>query len=301
MDEESFTRLTAPHRRALHLHCYRMLGSLDDADDALQETLLRAWRGAYEEQGALAGWLYRIATNVSLRMIEQRPSRLQPYPDALLEELPAREPGPDDEAETREGVGLAFIAALQLLPGKQRAVLILRDVLGHSARDTAELLGDSVPAVNSALQRARERLRGEPTEIRAHAPASASAEDELMRRFQAAWAAVDIEAMVALLARDAVLAMPPEPGRFDGPAAIAGFFATVPLDGRLDRITLVPARANGQPTVAAYAEDGDGERRAYGVMVFAIRGDRIAGITGFAQQPELFTRLGLPIMLAESG
>ena len=297
MDEEAFVALTAPHRRALHLHCYRMLGSLHDADDALQETLLRTWRGAYQDQGALSAWLYRIATNVCLRMIERRPSVLEPYPDILLDELPAPEPGPDAQVEAREVVGLAFVAALQLLPGKQRAVLLLRDVLGHSARDTAELLGDSVPAVNSALQRARERIRGE-TEIRVHVPASASAEEELMRRFQAAWAAVDIEAMVSLLAPDAVLAMPPEAARFDGAPAIGEFFSTVPLEGRLDRITLIPARANGQPATAAYAEDEDGVPRAYGVMLFAIAGDRISGITGFAQRPELFVRLGLPTELS---
>jgi RNA polymerase sigma-70 factor (ECF subfamily) len=309
-DEQAFVRLTAPHRRALHVHCYRLLGSLDDADDALQETLLRAWRGVarFEPRGSLGGWLHRIATNVCLRMIEQRaasgggePVHLQPYPDRLLEGLPAREPGPAAQAELREGIGLAFVTALQLLPARQRAVLLLRDVLGWSARDAAELLGYSVPAVNSALQRARERIRREPDAekawARVHAPASASAEAELMRRFQAAWAAVDIEAMVALLAPDALLTMPPERARIAGAAAVGGFFATVPLDGRLDRITLVEARANGQPATAAYAEDEDGRRRAYGVMVFAVRGDRIAGITGFPRRPDLFTRLGLPTEL----
>jgi RNA polymerase sigma-70 factor, ECF subfamily len=308
-DEQAFVRLTAPHRRALHLHCYRMLGSLDDADDALQETLLRAWRGlaGFEPRGSLLSWLYRIATNVCLRMIEQRgrreggvERRLQPYPDVLLEELPAQDPGPAAEVEAREGIGLAFVTALQLLPARQRAVLVLRDVLDMSARDTAQLLGDSVPAVNSALQRARERLRAQPEDeawVSVHAPADASIEARLMRRFQDAWAEVDIETMVSLLAPDAVLAMPPEAARFAGAAAVGEFFATVPLDGRLDRITLVAARANGQPATAAYAEEPDGRRRAYGVMVFAIRGDRIAGITGFAQQPELFTRLGLPLEL----
>jgi RNA polymerase sigma-70 factor (ECF subfamily) len=290
-DEEGFVRLTAPHRRALHVHCYRMLGSVHDADDALQETLLRAWRGLpdYEPRAPLAAWLHRIATNVCLRMIEQRARRagsiehLEPYPSA------------EAEAAVREDVGLAYVAAMQLLPPKQRAVLALCDGLGWSAREAAETLGDSVPAVTSALQRARERLRREQDEgtlARIHAPASASTEAELMRRFQDAWAAVDIPAIVELLAPDALLTMPPERMQFAGAEAIGQFFATVPLDGQLERITFLAAEANRQPALAAFA---DGE--AYGVMVFAIQGERIAGITGFAQRPDLFTRLGLPVRL----
>jgi RNA polymerase sigma-70 factor, ECF subfamily len=306
-DEESFVRLTAPHRRALHLHCYRMLGSLHDADDATQETMLRAWRAIdrFEPRASLAAWLYRIATNVCLRMIEQRSRRaqhevgrwLEPYPGVLLDDLPAPDPGPSAVVEELESVGLAFVAALQFLPPKQRAVLLLCDVLGWPASDTAALLDDSVAAVNSALQRARARLareRDDGTLARVHAPAGATAEAELMRRFQEAWAAVDIEAMVALLVPDAVLTMPPEGARIAGAEAIGAFFAAVPLDGRLDRITLVPTRANDQPALAAYAEDPrDKVRRAYGVMVFACGEDRVVGITGFPQ-PGLFERLGLP-------
>ena len=167
-DEESFVRLTAPHRRALHLHCYRMLGSLHDADDATQETMLRAWRAIdrFEPRASLAAWLYRIATNVCLRMIEQRSRRarheigrrLEPYPDVLLDDLPAPDPGPSAVVEELESVGLAFVAALQFLPPKQRAVLLLCDVLGWPASETAAFLDDSVAAVNSALQRARARL-----------------------------------------------------------------------------------------------------------------------------------------------
>jgi RNA polymerase sigma-70 factor (ECF subfamily) len=304
-DEASFVRLTAPHRRALHRHCYRMLGSLHDADDAMQETMLRAWRAIerYEPRPSLAAWLYRIATNVCLRMIEQRARRaaheigreLQPYPD----DLPTGDPGPAAEVEQREAVGLAFVAALQFLPPKQRAVLLLRDVLGWSAGEAADALGESTAAVNSALQRARGRLRHEQaagTLARVHAPAGSSVEAQLMHRFQEAWAAVDLEAMMELLAPDAVLTMPPEGASFAGAEAIGAFFGTVPLDGRLDRITLVPGRANGQPALAAYAEDpGDGVRRPYGVMVFACEGYRIVGITGFPQ-PELFERFGLPMV-----
>jgi RNA polymerase sigma-70 factor (ECF subfamily) len=306
-DEEAFVRRTAPHRTALHRHCYRMLGSLHDADDATQETMLRAWRAIdrFEPRASLSTWLHRIATNVCLRMLEQRSRRsaheigryLQPYPDQLLQELPTDDPGPAGLAEEHEAIGLAFVAALQFLPAKQRAVLLLRDVLGWSANETAEQLDDSVPAVNSALQRARERLAHEHangTLARVHVPTGATSEAALMRRFQDAWAAVDIEAMVALLAPDAVLTMPPEGARFAGAAAIGEFFGSVPLEGRLDRITLVSTRANAQPALAAYAEDPtDKVRRPYGVMVFSCDAERIVGITGFPQ-PELFARLGLP-------
>jgi RNA polymerase sigma-70 factor (ECF subfamily) len=284
------------------------LGSLHDADDALQETLLRAWRAIdrYEPRAPVRAWLYRIATNACLRMLEQRARRdavavdahLQPYPEPVAPaaaEPPAR-------VESGEAVGLAFVAAMQLLSPKQRVVLILRDVLDWSAREVAELLDDSEAAVNSALQRARRRMAREHDEgslARAHRPASADAEARVMQRFQDAWTAVDIGGILSLLAEDALLTMPPEAMRFRGAGAIAEFFATIPLDGRLDRIRLVAARANGQPALAAYAEnDETGRHEAYGVMVFAIEGERIAGITGFPQQLELFHRLGLPVALA---
>jgi len=304
-DEQAFVRLTAPHRRALHLHCYRLLGSLFDADDALQETMLRAWRGLdrFEPRAPVGAWLYRIATNVCLRVLEQRgrdPARadahLQPYPDLLLDEIPSPDVGPDAVVESRETVGLAFVAAMQLLPPKQRVVLVLRDVLGWSAREVAELLDDSVAAVNSALQRARERVErphaGEPLP-RPHTPADTDSEAMLMRRWVAAWEAVDAEGMIALLAGDALMTMPPDPRSFAGREEIVHFFATVPEEGRLDRIRLVRTRANRQPALAAYVQNADGGLDAYGVMVFAHQGDVIASITGFAGQPELFTELGL--------
>lgn len=306
-DEQAFVRLTAPHRRTLHLHCYRILGSLHDADDALQETMLRAWRGIdrFEPRAPLRSWLYRIATNVCLRTLEQRArdpvavgAHLEPYPDLLLDGAASPAAGPDETVEERERIGLAFVAAMQLLPPKQRVTVVLRDVLDWSAREVAEFLDDTVPAVNSALQRGRDRLQREREEqslARAHAPASAAEEERVMRRFQEAWAAADFDGIVALLTDDALLTMPPEAARFEGSAQIGSFFATVPLEGRLDRIRLVPTRANGQPALAAYADEhGDGVFDAYGVMVFALRGDRIDGITGFARQPALFTRLGLP-------
>ena len=299
-DEQAFVQLTAPLRRRLHTHCYRLLGSVDDADDALQETMLRAWRGIdrFEPRAELSSWCYRIATNVCLRMLEQRSRRaavveahLQPYPDLLLEpETPER------EAERRETIGLAFVAAMQLLPPHQRATLVLRDVLGWSAREAAEALGISVAAANSALQRARDRVEKERrlgTLAREHRPAGARAEAALMRRFVEAWEAVDVPRLTALLAGDAVMTMPPEPMRVVGPAEIGGFFATVPMDGRLELILLLPARANGQPALAAYVRAEDGWD-AYGVMVFAVDGVRISGITGFAGDPQLLPRFGLP-------
>jgi RNA polymerase sigma-70 factor (ECF subfamily) len=194
MDEQAFALLIEPHRRALHLHCYRMLGSLHDADDALQETMLRAWKGSdrYEPRAQLTTWLHTIATNVCLTAIARRRARpaelnadlehLQPYPDRLLEDLVAR-----------ETVELAFITAIQLLPSKQRAVLILRDVLGWSAKEAAEALDDSVAAVTSALQRARVSLEG----TRRHAPAPDAPERALVKRFMTAWDAVDVDGLVA--------------------------------------------------------------------------------------------------------
>jgi RNA polymerase sigma-70 factor (ECF subfamily) len=311
-DEQAFVRLTAPHRQALHRHCYRILGSLHDADDALQETMLRAWRSIdrFQPRAPLRAWMYRIATNVCLRMLEQRDrdasaavdAHLEPYPDRLLAEVASPALGPEETVEERERIGLAFVTAMQLLPPKQRVTVVLRDVLGWSAREVADLLDDTVPAVNSALQRGRDRLQRERHECnlaRRHAPTDTATEERVMRRFQEAWGAVDIDGIVALLADDALLTMPPEAARFEGSAQIGTFFATAPLNGQLDRIQLVSTRANGQPALAAYADErGDGVFHAYGVMVFAIDGDRIDGITGFSRQPALFTRLGLPTELA---
>jgi RNA polymerase sigma-70 factor, ECF subfamily len=307
-DEQAFVQLTAPLRRRLHVHCYRLLGSMHDADDAVQETMLRAWRGIgrFEPRAEISSWLYRIATNVCLRTLEQRGRReesaaadlhLQPYPDGFLEQTT-----PDAEAERRESVGLAFVAAMQLLPPRQRAALVLRDVLGWSAREAADVLGVSVAAANSALQRARERIdreRREETLARINRPTDERTEADVMRRFVEAWEAVDIEELTALLTGDALMTMPPEQVRIAGRAAIGGFFGTVPLDGRLDLIRLVATRANGQAALAAYAQAPAGKSfDAYGIMVFAIDRDRIAGITGFAGDPELFPAFHLPLELA---
>src|SRR3954452_7876306 len=207
MDERSFALLVEPHRRALHLHCYRMLGSLHDADDALQETMLRAWKASdrYEPRARLSGWLHTIATDVWLTAIE----RTRTHPLELVEELDHLQPYPDrllDDVVGRETVELAFIAAIQLLPPKQRAVLILRDVLGWSAKEVAEALGDSVAAVTSALQRARVGLARTPPPV----PAPGGRELALVKQFMTAWEAVDVDGLVALLAEDALMTMPPE-------------------------------------------------------------------------------------------
>jgi RNA polymerase sigma-70 factor (ECF subfamily) len=252
--------------------------------------------------------MYRIATNVCLREAERRArdvagieAFLSPYPDRLLDELSSAGPGPEAEAEQREGVALSFVASAQLLPPKQRAVLVLRDALGWSAREVADLLGDSVPAVNSALQRARDRLeraRSTGELARRHVATADAVRPGLVGRFLEAWEAVDVPAIVALLADDALMTMPPQPMRVVGPRAIGEFFATVPAEGRLDLIRLVPTGANRQPALAAYVQDpAGGVFRAYGVMVLALDGDAIAGITGFAGYPDLVTELGLPAEL----
>jgi RNA polymerase sigma-70 factor (ECF subfamily) len=290
MDEQAFALLIEPHRQALHLHCYRMLGSLHDADDALQETMLRAWKGSdrYEPRAQLGAWLHKIATNVCLTAIARKRSQpaelmedldyLQPYPDRLLDDLVGR-----------ETVELALITAIQLLPPKQRAVLILRDVLGWSAKEVAHTLEDSVGAVTSTLQRARKRLEG----AHRHNSAPGGQERALVKRFMTAWDAVDIDALVALLAEDAVMTMPPERMRIAGASPIGEFFASVPLGGRLDEIHLVTTAVNRQPALAAYAPGDDGKHRPYGLMVLQIEADRISAILGFPD-PWLFGQCGLP-------
>jgi RNA polymerase sigma-70 factor, ECF subfamily len=238
-------------------------------------------------------------------MLEQRDRRaapvdahLEPYPDEAIAASGSRYEDPAEAVVAKEAVGLAFIAAMQLLPPRQRAVLVLRDVLDVPAREVADWLGDSVPAVNSALQRARARLARERQEgslVRRHDPTDGRIEAAVMRRFQDAWEAVDIAGLVGLLADDALMTMPPEAVRVAGASEIGTFFATQPMEGRLERIRLRPARVNSQPGLAAYAEDdASGSYRAYGFMVFAIAGDKIVGITGFPERPDLFERLGLP-------
>jgi RNA polymerase sigma-70 factor (ECF subfamily) len=319
-DDDAFSRLVAPHARALHLHCYRMLGSLHDAEDALQETLVRAWRNLaqFGERSSFGRWLYRIATNVCLTTLARRKPLpappeplppapeaddqivLQPYPDALLSELPSTEPEPAARYDARESVQLAFVAAVQLLPPRQRAALMLRDVLGWSADEVADLLETTRAGVNSAVQRARETLERRRAEGRLDLDRAVPAEGvaaELVGRFVEAWEAADIARLVALLRDDAVMTMPPAPLLYRGSRVIGDFFATVPLEGALERTRLLVTRANGQPTVAVYfPDDESGSHRAYGLMVLVLDEDRIAEIVGFADAT-LFPFFGLPAAL----
>jgi RNA polymerase sigma-70 factor (TIGR02960 family) len=306
-DEAAFRRLAEQHERELHLHCYRMLGSLDEADDALQETLLRAWRhrGGFEGRSSLRAWLYRIATNVCLTIEAGRRARAipeswdeviqSPYPDRLLDELPADVASPEARYDLQESVRLAFLTAIHHLSPRQRAVLILRDVLGFSAAEVAASLDTTRASVTSALQRARAALEARPP---APAAPPTEVERELVGRFVSAWEAVDVDGLVALLAEDVVMAMPPFPEIYRGRPALREFFATVPAEGRLEEIRLVETRANRQPALAAYFRDpDDGVFRGYGVMVLDLDGAAIAAIAGFAFA-ELMPVFGLPTELA---
>ena len=319
-DEDAFGRLTQPYARELHVHCYRMLGSPLDAEDALQETLLRAWRhlARFEPGTAFRAWLYRIATNVCLSALTRRraptsPGRyaampegeaiyLAPYPDALLDELPSSAAEPGARYDLRESVQLALLASIQLLPPRQRAVLLLRDVLGFAAGEVAEILESSTASINSALQRARatlDRRQAEGLAGLGRARPADEAERSLVRRYVEAWESVDVDRLVALLREDVVMTMPPEPVLFRGRDAIAAFFSTVPAGGALDEIRLLPTRANLQPALAGYVLDREtGISRGYGLMVLTVDGGEIAEITGFSD-PRLFELFGLPAELRE--
>jgi RNA polymerase sigma-70 factor (TIGR02960 family) len=317
-DQQAFAGLVGPYQGELQVHCYRMLGSIQDAEDVMQEVLMRAWRhlGRFEHRSSVRNWLYRIATNRCLTfqagvaigpafgtgLVLPRPNApdvevvgMQPYPDSRLDQL--AEHDPQARYDLQESVDLAFLSTIQLLPARQRAVLLLRDVLAFSAAETASLLDTTVAAVNSSLQRGRAVLQEHRASgrLRSERPAvSTAVERSILGRYLAAWHACDIPALVALLREDAVLTMPPFPMAYRGREAIGQFFANVPAGGRLDQITLVPVRANRQPAVAAYVRDLDGGRSpAYGIMVFTVDGTMIGEITGFAD-PALFRFFGLP-------
>jgi RNA polymerase sigma-70 factor (ECF subfamily) len=313
-DQAAFERLVAGHRRELQAHCYRMLGSIQDAEDAVQESLLAAWRGIgrFEGRSSLRSWLYRITTNACLRLIERRPPRIRSFdygppcldPAELGEPVAEPiwlEPWPDDPAERylrREGIELAFVAALQHLPGTQRAVLILREVLQLSAAEVAEVLETTPASVNSALQRARKAVDarvpgpGQAAELAALGDQRALV-DTLMR----AWEAADVDALMGLLAEDARFTMPPLPAWFDGRDAVRGF-VTERLFATPWR--LVPMGFNGQPGFAAYQGDpaGGGPFRLGGVNILSVRDGRIAEIASFVD-PALHPLLNLPEILPE--
>jgi RNA polymerase sigma-70 factor, ECF subfamily len=314
--EEEFRRLVEPYRAELQAHCYRMLGSVHDAEDALQEALLRAWRGLPRFQGraSLRTWLYRIATNTSLDLIARRPKRvlpidlgpgadphdeagettwLEPYPDEQLgvEEGPA---SPDARYEQREAIELAFVAAVQHLPPNQRAALILRDVLGFSAREVAETLDTTVPSVNSAMQRARaavdERLpeRSQQATLRALGDAQVRA---VVEGYMDAMERGDVDAMIGMLSEEATWSMPPYLSLYRGHEQIARFIRDGPLQVRWRHL---PARANGQLAVGCYGwKDERGRYEAMVLDVFTLDGPRLAAVTSFVT-PEIFDRFGLP-------
>lgn len=314
-DRDAFTALVAPHRGELHAHCYRMLGSLQDAEDALQETLLAAWVGlaGFEGRASVRTWLYRIATNRCLNMLRAsgrqqvsastapvlpEPTRLgevlwlQPYPDALLEERSDRAPGPEAQYESREAISLAFVTAVQLLPPNQRAVLLLRDVLGYRASETAELLGLTEDAVTSALKRARATMNATRSRQAPPPPPGSPEERALLDRFVAAFTEPDVDALVALMTDDAWVRMPPLPFEYCGRDVVHGFFSVIHAHlGRIGR--MVPVRANGQPAWGEYVRDQvTGGLHLVGVIVLGLAGDRICAVTRF--DTAVAPYLGLP-------
>ena len=319
-DQDAFRELTDPYRRELQVHVYRIVGSAHDAEDLLQETLLAAWRGLEQFQGraSIRTWLYRIATNRSLdalrasrrRPDDQRmtqmpePTRwsepiwLEPYPDVLLEGIPDEAPGPDARYETKEAIALAFIVGLQHLPPQQRAVLVLRDVLGYRADEVAGILQTSKASVNSSLRRARAAFESRlPASGRERAPLPDSKrERDVVGRFAETVENGDINAMIALLTDDAWLTMPPLPHMYQGTDAIGSF-----LRGAEERrgapLRLVPTRANGQPAFGSYLARARGEgARPFSLFVLTLEGDRISALTWFADT-SAFSQLALPLTL----
>ncbi len=321
-DQAAFEHLVAPYRRELHLHCYRILGSVADAEDAMQETLLAAWRGlsGFEGRASMRTWLYRIATTRSLNLLRSasrrpaaslapdvhppEPTRLgqvvwlEPYPDVLLDELPDPAVGPEGRYEAREAVSLAFITALQLLPPRQRAVLILRDVLDFPASEVAAILDTTEQSVTSALKRARSAVARElPGSGAAPAPPNSPEEQELVDQLIQAFEAADVDGIVALMTEDAWLRMPPAPLEYRGRDLTARFFAAVAFRQGW-RYRLVPTRANGQPALGLYRIDPvTGLARAFGVLVITLAGNRISAITRFDNA--VLGGFGLPRMLTD--
>ncbi|MFL5859815.1 MAG: sigma-70 family RNA polymerase sigma factor [Solirubrobacteraceae bacterium] len=317
-DEEAFARLTQPYRSELQLHCYRIVGSLQDAEDLLQETLLAAWRGLeqFEGRSSLRAWLYTIATNRCLNALRERQRRpqsapgdrpgraapsesfaeigwLQPYPDALLEGVVDAAPGPAARYEAKETVALAFVSGLQHLAPRQRAVLVLRDVLSFHADEVADMLGTTEASVNSALQRARGTLaRRLPAPQERLAVPRGGDSAELVSRFAEAFERDDIEGVVALLTEDAVVSMPPQPEWHQGRHAVEAFLRDRHLRRRPQRWRFVPCGANLQPAYAYYLEQDDGWMRA-GIFVLGMRSDGIASITRFHDEG-LLDRFGVP-------
>jgi RNA polymerase sigma-70 factor (TIGR02960 family) len=320
-DQDAFRELVEPYRSELLVHCYRILGSIQDAEDALQETMFAAWRGlkGFERRASLRTWLYSVATNRALNMLraaKRRPQAeppmppnvslpeptrriepvwLEPYPDALLDADPEGPPGPEARYEAKEAISLAFVTALQLLPARQRAALILRDVLGFRASEAAGMLDSTEESVTSALKRARATLAGRPRP-EAPPPPDSPMERELVGRLVAAFEANDVDAIVALLADDVRLAMPPLPLEYVGRDEAARFYGLVAT--RPGRRRLVRTRANGQPALAFYSQDVDGgEYVATSLTVVTLAGDRFVALDRF--DAGVLTRFGLSRMLPD--
>jgi len=321
-DGEAFRALTEPHRRELQVHCYRMLGSFQDAEDALQDTLLSAWRALarFDGRASIRTWLYRIATNRcldALRSASRRPAKewdipafeppeptrlgdvawLEPYPDALLEGAVNLPLGPEARYEQTESISLAFVTALQVLPPRQLAVLILRDVLGFHANEVADILDTTIESVKSALKRARASLRHRQLTTADHEPSpvvDSSAEDAIVARFVSAYESADIYALVALLTDDVFMSMPPLPVEYEGRDAVARF--CVAMFGADRKFDLVPTRANGQPAFGTYLRAPTGIRHGTGLIVLTLTGDRIGAMTRF--ENSVLPSFGLPRSLS---
>jgi RNA polymerase sigma-70 factor (TIGR02960 family) len=304
-DGAAFRELTQPHHRELQVHCYRMLGSFQDAEDALQDTLLSAWQSLdkFEGRASLRTWLYKIATNRCLnarRSASRRaakewnvpnveppePTRLgevvwlEPLPDSFIEGAPGARPGPEAKYEQTESLSLAFITALQVLPPRQVAVVILRDVLGLRAYEVSEIMGSTTDSVDSALKRARVSLARHRSATTQQPPAQGSeAEDALVAKFVSAYEAADLDTVVALLTDDVFISMPPMPFEYEGRDAASRFCASLFNAGR--RFELVPTRANRQPAFGTYLRGRDGVSHGVGLLVLTLNGDRISAITRF--------------------
>ena len=322
-DGDAFAELTGPFRRELQVHCYRMLGSAADAEDMLQEAMMAAWRGLdrFQERSSLRTWLHAIATNKCLNYLRSsrdaalpapavplpEPTRsgeplwLEPYPDTLLGDLPDAAPGPEARYEARESVSLAFVTALQHLPPRQRAVLVLRDVLGFRSAEAAGILGCTVDAANNLLKRARATIAEHlPPGGRDQAPLPGSArEQQVIARFADAFERGDVAAIVALLTDDSMLTMPPFPFEYHGPGTIGNFLYAVSFRQGTQLSRLVPTRANGQPAFGRYLRDPHAPvSHAHGMLVLTLADDRVRVITGFTDNSVL-SRFGLPRTLPD--
>jgi RNA polymerase sigma-70 factor (TIGR02960 family) len=321
-DGDAFREVTEPYRRELQVHCYRMLGSFQDAEDALQDTMLDAWQGlaGFAGRASLRTWLYRIATNRCLkarRSASRRPARewdvpgvqppeptrlgkvgwLEPFPDAFLPDAVDVPPGPEARFEQTESISLAFVTALQLLPPRQLAVLVLRDVLGFHAHEVAGMLDSTTESVSSALKRARASLQRRQLASTGREPppaAGSPAEEALVAKFARAYEAADLDALVALLTDDVLMSMPPMPLEYEGRDAVASFCALLFGAGRTYH--LVPARANGQPAFGFYVDAPDGVRHATGFVVLALAGHRVCAMTRF--ENSVLPWFGLPRSLS---